>query len=215
MIMDYIIFLYWEKKFLTEARKKELETKRAEKSGGNFIPKLWTFLHKPIEFLIPLLFIIDGLTLSVGIIYSPYITFCNPIDTYLQILGVIIIFFGLIFYLITGKIVIKHVYSKATEERKMITTGIYSYIRHPHYLAHILIPVGLIFLTLNYLSLFYFMAFTLFTNSDLKECGREGKFTFIAKAARCEEENLKKIYVEHYEEYMKKTGRLLPKFRKN
>ncbi len=57
------------------------------------------------------------------------------------------------------------------------------------------------------------MAFTVFTNSDLKECGREGKFTIITKAARCEEENLKKIYSKDYEEYMEKTGRLLPKFR--
>ena len=58
------------------------------------------------------------------------------------------------------------------------------------------------------------MAFTLFTNSDLRECGREGKFTFVTKEVRCEEEYMKKIYGKYNEEYMEKTGRLLPKFRK-
>ena len=148
-----------------------------------------------------------------GILYSPYLSFFNPLDTYLQIVGLTIIFFGYILMFITGKTVIRHVYSKATYERKMMTTGLYAFIRHPLYLSFILIPLGFLLITLNYLSFLYLMAFTVFTNSDLKECGREGKFTIITKAARCEEENLKKIYSKDYEEYMEKTGRLLPKFR--
>lgn len=141
------------------------------------------------------------------------IRFFNPIDIYLQIIGLIITFFSFILYLIAGKTVIKEVYSKTIEERKMITTGLYAYIRHPYYLSFILIPVGYLLITLNYLSIFYFMAFIITSNPD-KECDRAGKLTFVTKEARCEEEGLKRIYGKYYEEYMEKTGRLLPKFRK-
>ena len=220
IIIDFIIGSarletrgYWNKKFLTEARKKELESKQSEKLKIKIAPKIWGLVRKPIMLFLPLLFIIDGLVFRMGILYSPYLSFFNPIDIYLQIIGLIIIFFGLILYLISGKIVTKEVYSKATEERKMMTTGLYAYIRHPYYLSFILIPVGFLLITLNLLSLLYFMAFTLGTNPD-EECGREGKFTFITKAARCEEEKLKKIYGRAYEEYMEKTGRFLPKLRK-
>ena len=209
-----IVWRYWGgKKFLTEARKKELETKPSEKRKVKIAPKVWGLVQEPIRIFIPLLFIIDGLIFRMGILYSPFLTFFNPIDIYLQIIGLVIIFFGLILYLIAGKTVTKEVYSKATEERKMMTTGLYAYIRHPLYLSFILIPVGFILITLNLLSLFYFMAFTISTHPD-EECDREGKFTFVTKEVSCEEEYMKKIYGIDYEEYMKKTGRLLPKFRK-
>ncbi len=206
-------FGYWQKKFLTEARKKELEANQSEKRKIKIAPKFWALIHKPIIRFLPLLFIIDGLVYRMGILYSPYLSFFNPIDIYLQIIGLIIIFFGLILYLISGKTIIRYVYSIATKERKMMTTGLYAYIRHPYYLSFILIPVGFLLLTLNYLSLFYFLAFTVGTNPD-EECDREGKFTFITTEARCSEEGLKKIYGIAYEEYMEKTGRFLPKLRK-
>ncbi|HDZ19261.1 hypothetical protein LCGC14_0835640 [marine sediment metagenome] len=155
-----------------------------------------------------------------GILDSPYLSFLNPINIYLQIIGLviqimglIIIFCGLILYLIAGKIITKEVYSKATEERKMMTTVLYAYIRHPLYLSFILIPVRFLLITLNLLSLFYFIIFTISIRSD-EECDREGKFTFVTQEVRCEEEYMKKIYGKDYEEYMEKTGRLLPKFRK-
>jgi len=220
IIIDFIIGSarletrgYWNKKFLTEARKKELESKQSEKLKIKIAPKIWGLVRKPIMLFLPLLFIIDGLVFRMGILYSPYLSFFNPIDIYLQIIGLIIIFFGLILYLISGKTIIKHVYSKATGERKMMTTGLYAYIRHPYYLSFILIPVGFLLITLNLLSLLYFMAFTLGTNPD-EECGREGKFTFVTTEARCSEEGLKKIYGIDYEKYMEKTGRFLPKLRK-
>ncbi|MHA1987858.1 MAG: methyltransferase family protein [Promethearchaeota archaeon] len=204
---------YWNKKFLTEARKKELEAQQSENQKIGIAPKFWALIREPIIVFLPLLFIIDGLVFRLGILYSPYLSFFNPIDIYLQIIGLIIIFFGLILYLISGKNIIKYVYSKATKERKMMTAGIFAYIRHPLYLSFILIPVGFILITLNLLSLLYFIAFTISTHPD-EECDREGKFTFVTKEVRCEEEYMKKFYGKDYEEYIKKTGRLLPKFRK-
>jgi protein-S-isoprenylcysteine O-methyltransferase Ste14 len=221
-ILTYnIVWGYWGgKKFLTKARKKELEGKQSEKRKVKMIPKFWGLVQEPIRIIIPLLFIIDGQILRMGIIYSPYLSFFKPINIYLQIIGLIIqimgliiIFFGFILYLIAGKTITKEVYSKATEERKMMTTGLYAYIRHPLYLSFILIPVGFLLITLNLLSLFYFMASTISTHPD-EECDREGKFTFVTKEVRCEEEYMKKIYGKDYEEYMEKTGRLFLKFRK-
>ncbi len=204
---------YWPKKFMTEARKKELEAKQSKKRKVKIAPKFLSLIRKLIIIFLPLFFIIDGLVFRMGILYSLYLSFFNPIDIYLQIMGLIIIFFGFILYLISGKTVLKHVYSIAREERKMMTTGLYAYIRHPYYLSFILIPVGFLLITLNYLSLFYFLAFTVTTGPD-KECDRESKFTFVTTEARCSEEGLKKIYGIAYEEYMEKTGRFLPKLRK-
>ncbi len=209
-----IVWGYWGgKKFFTEARKKELEAKQSEKRKVKIAPRFWGLVQEPIRIFIPLLFIIDGLVFRMGILYSPYLSFFSPFDIYLQIIGLIITFLGLIIYLIAGKTITKEVYSKATEERKMMTTGLYAYIRHPLYLSFILIPVGFLLITLNLLSLIYFMVFTISTNS-IEECDREGKFTFVTKEVQCEEEHMKKIYGKDYEEYMEKTGRLLPKFKK-
>jgi protein-S-isoprenylcysteine O-methyltransferase Ste14 len=221
IIIDYILgsarletLGYWnKKKFLTEARKKELEAEQSEKRKMKIAPKFWSLVRKPILLILPLVFIIDGLVFRMGILYSPYLSFFNLIDIYLQIIGFIIIFIGLILYLVSGRTIIKHVYSKAAKERKMMTTGLYAYIRHPYYLSFILIPVGFLFITLNYLSLLYFLAFTVGTNPD-EECGREGKFTFVTTEARCSEEGLKITYGKKYEEYMEKTGRFFPKLRK-
>ena len=103
LIIDFIIgsarletFGYWNKKFLTEARKKELEAKQSEKRKIKIVPKSWALVSKAIVIFLPLLFIIDGLVFRMGILYSPYLSFFNPIDLYLQIMGLIIIFIGLI-----------------------------------------------------------------------------------------------------------------------
>jgi protein-S-isoprenylcysteine O-methyltransferase Ste14 len=204
---------YWNKKFLSDARKKELDANKPEKRKLKILPRIWALLSKLIMLFLPLLFFIDGLVFRIGILYFPYLSFFNPLDMYLQLIGLVLIFFGLIIYLISGKSIIKHVYSKSTKERKMITTGLYAFVRHPYYLSFFLIPIGFLLFTLNFLSILYFLAYTISTNPD-EECNREGKFTFITTEARCSEEGLKKIYGTAYEEYMEKTGRFLPKFRK-
>ncbi len=64
-----IVWGYWGgKKFLTEARKIELEAKQPEKRKVKIAPKLWGLIHAPILIFIPLLFIIDGLILRMGIL---------------------------------------------------------------------------------------------------------------------------------------------------
>jgi protein-S-isoprenylcysteine O-methyltransferase Ste14 len=221
IIIEFVVLAYWKRKFITEARKIEFTAYLLKKPKIKSIILVWALLFDifwilrgPIPILLTLLFIIDGTIFRMGILYSPYLSFFNPFDMHLQILGVVMILLGIVIFLITGKMVIKHVYSKATEERKMITTGLYAYIRHPHYLSFFLIPLGFFLLTLNVLSLFYFMAFFIFSDGDIGEYGQEGKLTFIIKAARREEEGLKRIYGKDYEKYMEKTGMIIPKFRK-
>lgn len=221
ILIEFVVLSYWKRKFITEARKIELTVYLLKKPKIKSKLLVWAFLFDiywilrgPIPILLTLLFIIDGMIFRMGILYSPYLSFFNPFDIHLQILGLGMILFGIFIFLITGKMVIKHVYSKATEERKMITTGLYAYIRHPHYVSFFLIPLGFILLTLNILSLFYLMAFFIFSDGDTRECDQEGKLTFIIKAARREEEGLKKIYGKDYEKYMEKTGMIIPKFRK-
>jgi protein-S-isoprenylcysteine O-methyltransferase Ste14 len=216
MIMGplYVLLLVekrWEREYTTEARKRELEAKKLEKRKDRTSIKIWAAVSIIIILVLPLVLIVDGLVFKIGILYSPYLSFFTPLDIYLQIAGFFVSFLGLIVLVISDKIVIEHVYTKALEERSMITTGIYAFIRHPLYLSLILVPIGLLLLTLNYLSLVLFAAATIFTNGDLKECGREGKFTFITTAMKCEEKALIRIYGSDYEEYMKRTGRIFPK----
>lgn len=72
-ILTYnIVWRYWGgKKFLTEARKKELEAKQSEKRKIKIVPKFWALVRQPIIKFLPLLFIIDGLVIRIGILYSP------------------------------------------------------------------------------------------------------------------------------------------------
>ncbi|MFQ5838344.1 MAG: methyltransferase family protein [Thermoplasmata archaeon] len=208
------VFPYWEREFMTGARRRELEARRSEKCPTRLANRVWALASGTIFIGLPVLLIADGLVLNIGLLYSPYLSFFNPFDGYLQVVGLIVSFVGLAIMAVAGRTLAEHVYAKATGERDIIRTGIYAYIRHPLYLTFILVPVGILLLTLNYLALLILAAFSVFTDSDLRECGREGKFTFIATAIRCEEKGLLKKYGSDYEEYMRTTGRLFPRIRR-
>lgn len=214
LVLWHLAWPYWERRYMTNARKEELESKRLEKSMVGLAPKIWRVASDIIIITLPILLVIDGIVLKIGIFYSPYLSFFNPYDSYLQIAGLIISLVGIIIMTIAERTVTEHVYAKAATERKILKTGLFAYIRHPLYLSFILVPLGILLMSLNYLCILLFAAFTVFTDSDLRECGREGKFTFITTSIGCEEKGLIKIYGKNYEEYMKKTGRLLPRFRK-
>ncbi|MHA2068388.1 MAG: methyltransferase family protein [Candidatus Thorarchaeota archaeon] len=198
---------------MTDARKKELEARRPRRVPTRLPVKAWRIAGDVIIIAIPVLLVVDGLILKAGILYSPYLSLFNPFDDYLQIVGLATSFVGLVILVIAGKTIEENVYAKASEERALLTTGIFAYIRHPLYLSFILVPIGFILVSLNILSILIFAALTIVTNGDLRECDRQGKFTFITTATKCEEMALIKIYGQKYEEYMKRTGRLFPKIR--
>ena len=60
---------------------------------------------------------------------------------------------GLAILFLVGRKLAEHVYRKAVDERRLMTTGVHRYVRHPFYLHFVLLPVGLFLITLNYLAL--------------------------------------------------------------
>ncbi len=163
---------------------------------------------------VPTLFIVDGLIFRVGLLYSPYLSFLNPLDTHIQVAGVVLASIGLVLMVVVGRTLTLHVFSKAADEREMMTTGIYAYIRHPFYLSFFLVPIGMLLISLNYVGILFLPPLLFFTDSDLEVCGRKGKLTFMFKAIECEEMTLIQRFGQDYQEYMQRTGRLLPRIRR-
>ncbi len=210
LLLWTVVGPYLEKKHMTEAMKAELAAPRAEKGQRH----VWEIIAPIFIIGVPALFIVDGLVFRIGLLYSPYLSFFNPFDTYVQAAGAVLASIGLVIMVVVGKTLILEVFSRAPEERKMISTGIYAYVRHPFYLSFILIPIGMFLITLNVVGLLLLPPLLFFTNSDLEVCGRKGKMTFIFKAMECEEMAMIQRFGKEYEKYMGRTGRLLPRIRR-
>jgi protein-S-isoprenylcysteine O-methyltransferase Ste14 len=82
------------------------------------------------------------------------------------------------------------------KEHKLITTGIYKYIRHPMYAAHLLWAVAQIMILNNWIAGFSF--FIVMVPHYLLRVGKE-------------EQMMIDQFGEEYRVYMKTTGRILPK----
>ena len=203
---------YLERKQMTEARRREREAERA-KGPVRSRRTAWGLISPILLVGIPALLIVDGLFFRIGLLYSPFLSFFNPFDTYLQVAGVVLASAGLVIMVVAGRTLIREVYAKASSERRIITTGLYAYIRHPLYLTFFLIPIGWFLLALNVLGILFLLPFWFFTDSDLEICGRKGKLTFLTKSIECEEMALVQRFGADYEEYRARTGRLLPRIR--
>jgi protein-S-isoprenylcysteine O-methyltransferase Ste14 len=83
------------------------------------------------------------------------------------------------------------------DEHKLITTGIYKYIRHPMYAAHLVWAIAQILILHNWIAGYSFIVTMI-------------PFYFYRK--RKEEEMLLEEFGEEYRVYKQKTGALLPKF---
>ncbi|MFQ5871440.1 MAG: methyltransferase family protein [Candidatus Geothermarchaeales archaeon] len=201
---EWAVYPYWMKKFMTEARKREIqaekEHRKKQERGRSFTAAARRALVKDYDdiiiFSLPAILIVDGSVFRIGLLYSPYLSFFNPLDTYVQLAGIALSVVGLTVFVPVSRIWAEQVYSKAKEERKMITTGMYAHVRHPYYLSFILITLGMLLVTLNYLPLLLLLAL------------------FIGLSIEDEEQELLERYGKEYEEYMKKTGRLFPKIRR-
>jgi protein-S-isoprenylcysteine O-methyltransferase Ste14 len=88
------------------------------------------------------------------------------------------------------------VFSEYTEEPRMITHYMFSKVRHPVYLGAMLVYVGILIFTLSPLGLLAFL----------------GIFILYDWLASDEENRMKGLFGDRYEEYKQKTGRWIPSF---
>jgi protein-S-isoprenylcysteine O-methyltransferase Ste14 len=83
-------------------------------------------------------------------------------------------------------------------EPKLVTTGVYSWLRHPMYLGSLLVLLGFFFATLSILSLLVWI----------------GLFIFFDRMATYEEQDLIRILDEQYINYQKQVPNWLPRIRR-
>lgn len=117
----------------------------------------------------------------------------------LTILGIFFIVVGITIRIIASKTLGKQfsVFVKIKKKHRLITTGIYRYVRHPIYSAAILKAAGFILVTNSFIGLLVFVVVLL---------------PAILYRIYVEETALLKTFGEEYIKYKKKVSGLIPKF---
>jgi protein-S-isoprenylcysteine O-methyltransferase Ste14 len=135
------------------------------------VDKMFTFEH-----ILSQLIGDTSFTLFMYVIY--------PIATAIIVIGLLLIIFGW----------------KAIHENKgeMVTTGIYSHVRHPQYLGFLLLTFGM---NLEWTTFFTLLLYPVIV-------------VLYYRLARSEEKYSIEIYGDKYKEYMKKVPMLIPRIRK-
>ena len=121
---------------------------------------------------------------------STFLSDYLPLYIRLVILGLTLIIAVYLFR--SGHVVV----SDEQRPTSVVVTGAFEYVRHPLYLASILIYLGLTVSTASLFSLALFV----------------GIFVFYNYIASYEEELLETKFGEDYRNYKKKTGKWMPKF---
>jgi len=141
-------------------------------------------------------------TFSIGIGFAnsnnipPLLKFPFEISFW-QIIGLILLFTGLSIRWVSINTLKKYFTANLTiqEDHKLITTGIYKYIRHPSYLGGLFCFAGFGIALGNYISLF----FIFFVN-----------LIMVLVRIDFEEKILMNEFGSEFEEYKKRTKKLLP-----
>jgi protein-S-isoprenylcysteine O-methyltransferase Ste14 len=90
------------------------------------------------------------------------------------------------------------VFGRAGEKPKFTTTGVYALVRHPMYLASLLVLLSFFFATLSLLALLVWI----------------GLFVFYDRMATYEERDLIRILGQQYVDYQKQVPKWLPHIRR-
>ena len=184
----------WERHFESPGRREARLKDRAERK--NRISQLEDFLMFGLPMVVPIGLAIDGLVSGGRVFYAAGWSFGLPGAASIQILGAALLFVGLPLFTAGAYLTAKYVFSKMPEERTLLQQGPYRYIRHPIYLAFVLLGIGFILLAQNYVALLVGAFLTAFTYP--KE----------------EEEELIRAYGDTYREYRRRTGAFLPQLRR-
>lgn len=197
----WAVILHWEKTSVTKARREELDGEGSKTVSPGI--RLWRLMALAVLIGIPLLFAIDGLVYQLGILYSPGLSFFAGPDLVLQVAGITLSTLGLAILIGLGRKLAVNVYRFAVHERRLMTTGLHRYVRHPFYIHFFLIPVGSFLVSLNYFSLLLLVAYT--TKWEPKP---------LTAWMREEEDDLRRRYGAEAEAYFRRTGRVFPRLRR-
>jgi protein-S-isoprenylcysteine O-methyltransferase Ste14 len=123
-----------------------------------------------------------------------------PLGEWIQWLGIVITLVPIFFLIWVHRHLDKQwsIALELREDHKLITTGPYRYVRHPMYLGVFTYTIGLMMISLDVLVILFF-AFTIWVN-----------YRRIPR----EEQMLIQEFGDEYLEYIKRSGRLLPHFRR-
>ena len=153
--------------------------------------------HLPVFGIGPYLILIIGIITITSSISSYYnlipIYRINELNMVFSILGIILIILGVAFWI--SAVLISNITAEI-ESNKLVTTGIYSYVRHPIYAAFLYIAIGLILITQNILLFILPLFFWAFLTVAMK---------------KTEEKWLAERYGDEYLAYSKKVNRFFPK----
>lgn len=121
-----------------------------------------------------------------------------PLPGWLRWLGVVLATLGTALLIWTHMALGENFFGgmKIREEHELVTTGPYRYIRHPMYLAFILLGLGYLFLAANWFIGGTWLLATLLT----------------LLSRRDEEEMLLEEFGDDYSTYMDRTGKFFPRF---
>jgi protein-S-isoprenylcysteine O-methyltransferase Ste14 len=112
--------------------------------------------------------------------------------SFFKVLGIILSLIGFLIWII-GRIHLRKVFQIMPRAKELITTGIYSKIRHPIYIGGFLISVGWVFYTLfTWLNIFTIIYLVLYVIIEFSRISVEEKL-------------LEKRFGKKYKEYIKKT----------
>lgn len=129
---------------------------------------------------------------------SSFLQFQFPFDSWVQLAGIFMTGFG--YFLFTWSVLARGRYATSwemPEDQRLVMWGPYRHVRHPSYLAYLILFVGLFLTLLNLVALVPFVA-----------------VPGYLRIASVEEELLVKRFGEAYLEYQHTTGKFLPKRKK-
>lgn len=128
--------------------------------------------------------------------HYPFITFFSTRSIGVQLVSIILTIVGLITAIVARRTISDnwsgHIEIK--KDHKLITTGVYSYVRHPIYTGLFLMSLGTLILSQTILAIIFFLAIV-------------GVFTFKLTQ---EEKLLMKHFPKEYPAYKKRTKALIP-----
>ena len=156
--------------------------------------KMPAFGVGPIYVITCLILTIGGICLHIkGYLYQGEL---REGKIFFLIAGTLLILFGIFLWV---QAVIVEKINKKVKEKKLITSGVYSFVRNPVYSAFIFIFTGSLLLTANYFLLIFPFIFWAFLTILMKNT---------------EEKWLKNEFGKEYEIYLKEVNRVIPWIRK-